>query len=150
MKKFLTIALLLMIACSAHAMTRIGYDSNYALPTYGFQLNENQMVDLGARYSSTNNGGTTNLWLLAKLENKIMAMDTTKLFWAGQIAVNSTAGTSTLWLDGIVGAEYKINKNLGVYGNIYLFTLSSGSGASSFWLLTGDANVYTGMRIYLD
>jgi len=150
MKKFLTIALLLMIACSAHAMTRIGYDANFAVPTYGFPINDTQMVDIGATYSSTNNGGTTNLQLLGKLENKIMTLDATKVFWAGQLGINSTGGASTIRIDGLVGAEYKVAKNLGVYGNIYLFSLSSASGNTSFSLLSGDANVYTGMRIYLD
>ena len=131
MKKLLITSLLLMIACTAFAMDRIGIDGT-GVPFVSFKINDTQMADLGLSYSSTNNGAATNLNLLGRIENGIMNLDKVKLYWAGQLLINSAAGASTITIDGIVGAEYKVSKNLGIYGNIDLVTIQSAAGASSF------------------
>jgi len=142
---------------------RVGVESVFiqgvgtiGLPYIGFKLNDNQTVDVGLTYWSLNDGATTDLALVGRFENKITEIGKVKLNWSGTLGIisdNAGATTTILALIGAVGAEYKIADALSIYGNIDLinFQNTSGGGASStsYFLLNGNGNAYSGMRVYI-
>ena len=164
-KVILVLGLVALIATAPQAAMRYGVESisvmigntlnTYGLPYVGFQLNENQTVDIGATYRSLSDGDTTILGIIGRLENKITEIGKIKLSWAGVlgiISVNAAANSTTLVLAGSVGAEYKISDAFGIYGNVDILNYQSVSGditRTDLFILNGSGNAYTGMRIYI-
>lgn len=156
MKKILLVLGLAILVASASYASVFGVDVG-GTPYMGFQLNENQRVDVGLMYISNNDGATTNLGIFGRFDNKIAEVDKLNLSWAGQLGITSAAAagatTTTIVLTGLLSAEYKITDVVALYGNIYLLTLQSvgagGASATSFGVLTGDGQAYSGIRIYI-
>ena len=157
-KALLLLGLAVIFASACQAEMIFGYDITSGMPFMGFQVNENQRADVGLTYTSLNDGNTTNLGLMGKFENTMLTAGQLKAGWAGVLGIASgkAAGTdtTTITLSGLLTAEYKVSKNLGVYGSIYLLTFQNvntgGTSATNFWLLTGDgANAYGGIRVYI-
>jgi len=138
---------------------RVGIESisllNIGMPYIGFKLNDNQTIDVGLTFQSENDGAITDLGIVGRLENKISEIGKVKLNWSGMLGIrsrNTGASTTTLVLIGAVGAEYKIADNFSIYGNIDLLRLENKSGATtgtSFYILSGNTQAYSGMRVYL-
>jgi len=159
MRKMITIlALVALIASASSAMMRVGVENatGATFPYVGWQLSDTQAVDVGLTYTSTNNGNTTNLGLGGKYTQKITEVKQVKLNWFGMLGIASAnafgASTTTITLLGGLGAEYKLTDAIGVYGDIDLLTIQSMSGAATgtnFFLVTGDFNCYSGVRIYI-
>ena len=159
MKKIIVVlGLIALIASASSALMRAGVETvvGAPFPYVGWQLNDSQAVDVGLTYASTNNGNLTNLGLGGKYTQKIMEVKQVKLNWFGMLGIASAnaagASTTTITLLGGLGAEYKLTDSVGVYGDVDLLTIQSMSGGATgtnFWLVTGDVNCYSGVRIYI-
>jgi hypothetical protein len=167
MKKIIAIlGAVILIASASHAGMRVGVEclpltgiagAPGGLPYIGFQLNDSQTVDVGLTYASMNNGNQTGLGLVGRFESVIMKIKNLKLNWSGILGIisvnNAGASSTTLQLQGGVGAEYMITDAFSVYGNIDILTLQNtsagGTSTSNFMILTGNGNAYSGLRIYI-
>lgn len=154
MKKIIAIlGLVVMVATASSAVMRVGVEN--AMPYMGWQISDMQAIDAGLGYTSTNNGNVTNLTLFGKYTQDIIKVKNVTLNWSGTLGINSAnagATTTTLGLVGSLGAVYMINEVIAIYGDIDLLTIQSMSGAATgtnFFLVTGDANCYSGIRIYI-
>ena len=154
MKKIIAVlGLAVLIATMSSAAMRVGVENGQ--PYMGWQLSPMQAIDVGLGYTSTNNGTFTNLLLFGKYTQNIATVKNVKLNFSGTLGINSAntgVSTTTLGLVGSVGAEYMIADNISIYGDIDLLTIQSMSGAATgtnMFLVTGDGNAYSGIRIYI-
>ena len=153
MKKAIILLVVLVLGTASFAAMRVGVENG--LPYMGWQLSDMQAIDAGLGYTSTGNGAVTNLILFGKYTQNIMKVKNVNLNWSGSLGINSAnagASTTTIGLVGSVGAEYMINEVISIYGDIDLLTIQSISGAATgtnFFLINGDANCYSGIRVYI-
>lgn len=157
-KIIMILGLIALIASASSALMRVGVENvaGATFPYVGWQLTDTQAIDVGLGYTSTNNGNVTNLGLGGKYTQKITEVKQVKLNWYGMLGLNSAnaggASTTTITLLGGLGAEYKLTDAIGVYGDIDILTIQSMSGGATgtnFFLVTGDFNCYSGVRIYI-
>ncbi|NQT29249.1 MAG: hypothetical protein HQ596_01625 [Candidatus Saganbacteria bacterium] len=155
MKKIILI-LGLIVIFSSNAMAMIVGLENGS-PYLRFAISENQAIDVGADYASLSNSSTTQLDIWGRFNHKIAEIGAVTASWAGTIgaraAHTSAADTTTITLIGLVSASYPIAENLVIYGNLNLFSLASassgGTSTTSYALIWGDTNVYSGVRVLL-
>ena len=126
------------------------------VPYMGWDISSTQAIDAMLGYASFNNGGNTNLNIGGKYTQVIQKIKNVNLNFSGLLGINSAtaagASTTTLTMIGALGAEYKVNDVLSIYGDIDLLTLQSMSGGATgtnIFLVTGDFNCYSGIRIYI-
>ncbi len=153
MKKAIILLVVMLLGTASFAVMRVGVENG--TPYMGWQLSDMQAIDAGLGYTSTGNGAVTNLTLFGKYTQNITKVKNVNLNWSGTLGItsaNAGATTTTLALVGSVGAEYLINEAISVYGDIDLLTIQSMSGAATgtnFFLVNGDFNCYSGIRIYI-
>jgi hypothetical protein len=160
MKKILLIlGVIALIATASSAAMRVGVETvaGATFPYMGWQLSPTQAIDVGLTYLSINDGAATTLGLGGKYTQVLTEVNKLKLGFSGMLGINSAGGTgltstTTITLIGGVGAEYMIAEAVGIYGEIDLLTIQSMSGGATgtnIFMVTGDGNCYSGIRIYI-
>lgn len=118
-------------------------------------LSKGQAVDIGLGFTSTGGAApASTLALLARYETLLIPVSSTvSTHWGGQLGFQSAAATTTITLTGLMGAEWMINPNIGMYSNVSLLVIQSASAAgasqTNFQILGGNALAYSGFRVYL-
>ena len=166
MKKLLVLCLALLLIAPASFAKGTGGIAGFGVDVFGtpymrLAMSEDMALDLGLGYTSVGAAGgaasTGTLNLLVRLNSVLLKVgNSVSAYWGavlGYNTVSAAATTSTLTLAGQVGAEYAINDNVGLYGDVTVLSFQSlstaGTGTSNFNLLTGGALAYTGLRVYL-
>jgi|GEM_PF-2694501 len=155
MKKILAIlGLIGLIATASSAAMVIGVEGGF--PFMEIAMNDTQTADLGVNYTNTNaNNNTITLW--GRMNNAIATVGEVKTSWGIELdlATGKTGGAdqTVITLQGLVGAEYKVSKQVGIYGNIALLSLTStntgGAATTSYNAVAGSATAYSGIKVYL-
>lgn len=124
-------------------------------PFVRFALSDSTAVDLGAFYGNYTSGAATSMTVWGRYLSKLGQVNRIKTYWGATLGVNSTSpgSTSTITANGLLGAEYAVTDQIGLYGNVRLLTYSStstgGTSTATYTILTGDFNAYTGIVVYL-
>jgi predicted porin len=151
LKKLLVVLMgLAILASASQAVMIFGVDNSPAavsggLPYMGFKLNDDMRIDAGIQYVDL----TQTLGLYGRFTSKISQVNKVKTYWGGALGIKAASGTTTILISGLIGAEYKIDDNFGVYADVNVLSLESNSGSTNFELLTGSSSVYSGLRVYL-
>lgn len=157
MKKALVLLLVVLMSAPAWAAGIEGIAVAAGGAGIMMGLSKDMTGTVGLAYTSASVGSVSNLGLLFRLENVISKKAPVNTYWGGSIGFVSAsaagASTTTITLNGFVGAEFFFAKNLSLFADINLLTLQSASagGASStnISLVNSSGTVYTGGRIYL-
>jgi hypothetical protein len=171
MRKVFVILSLVALVTSASWAMRIGALNtngaggflNYA--TVGTDFNDTLTGDLGLAIGQDATGKNSNVGLLGRLEFALGKIGEVKTIAGGMLifATNpgyAAAATSAFMLNGFVGAEYMITKNLGMVGTLTLLEIYSASGTTQLGLGSGTASgtgwgtsswfsLYSGIRLYI-
>lgn len=124
-------------------------------PYMRFVLNRDQSIDVGLTYNNTNSNNNS-ITVMGRLNNKIGQVGAVTTSWGAALTLTSgKAGVdfTVIGLVGSVSAGYMILENVEIYGNINLLALANtsagGTSTTSYNLITGSGNCYSGIRVYL-
>ena len=156
MKKVLfTLLVVILMASASFAVDSIYVSGgNVGL---GFDMGKGMEMGIEAGYASTS-APTSTINLLGRMQWELNKLSkSTSTYMGGTLGLTSAtaagATTTTITLNVLAGAEYKVSANLAIFGDIslLLFRTASAGGASTTTLnlINGSAQVYTGGRIYL-
>lgn len=123
------------------------------LPSLRMAMSKDMTIDLGVGYVQTA-ANTSTLGAMVRLNNKLFAVSkTATVIWGGNLTFGSTTtagvGTSTIAVNGTVGAEVKFTPDFAGYAIVNVIGLSSSAGTTLINLLSGSAVAYTGLTLYL-
>lgn len=127
------------------------------MPSIRMAMSKDMTVDLGVGYTQTAANSST-IAAMARLNNKLFALSkTANVIWGGNLTLTSATaagvGTTTIALNGTVGAEIRLTGDLAAYALVNLIGLSQTStgGASTTLInvLAGPVLAYTGLTLYL-
>lgn len=127
------------------------------MPTLKLAMSKDMSLDLGVNYTQTAANSST-ITLMGRLNNKLFSISkTANAIWGGSLVLASASaagvGTTTITLNGFVGAEAAISSNISIFSLVNVIGLSQTStGGTSTTLinaLTGSAISYSGLTLYL-
>jgi hypothetical protein len=141
-------------AATAKSPTIIGVEDGS--PYMRFMMNRDQAVDVGFTYNNTNSANN-NIFLWGRLNNKIGQVGAITTSWGAALSLwsgkQAGADCTILGLGGSVSAAYMILDNVEIYGNVNLLGLMNtslaGASTTSYSMITGSGNCYSGIRVYL-
>jgi len=141
-------------AATAKSPTIIGVEDGS--PYMRFIMNRDQAVDVGFTYNNTNSANN-NIFLWGRLNNKIGQVGAITTSWGAALSLwsgkQAGADCTILGLAGSVSAAYMILDNVEIYGNVNLLGLMNtslaGASTTSYSMITGSGNCYSGIRVYL-
>jgi hypothetical protein len=125
-------------------------------PYMRFLMNRDQSMDVGLTYNNTN-AANNNFFVWGRLNNKIGKVGSVATGWDAGVSLwsgkQAGADCTVIGLGGGVSAAYMILDNVEIYGNVVLLRIMStnlaGASTTSYSLITGSGNCYSGIRVYL-
>jgi hypothetical protein len=121
-----------------------------------FVMNKDQSIDVGLTYNNINSNNNS-FTVMGRFNNKIGQAGAVTTSWGIGLSLTSGkqagADITVIGLVGSVSAGYMILENVEIYGNVNLLALTNtnagGTSTTSYNLITGSGNCYSGIRVYL-